>query len=52
MPWLTPAFLFHEPFTLEAGKTLRLRYRVLVHSEPLDARALESQWKNYANSQN
>lgn len=50
MPWLTPAFLFHEPYVLKAGKTLRLRYRVLVHSGRTDVKFLEQQWGIYTNT--
>jgi len=49
MPWLTPAFLFHEAYTLKAEKTLCLRYRVLVHSENTDVKFLEQQWQTYTN---
>ncbi|MHC4621072.1 MAG: DUF6807 family protein, partial [Planctomycetota bacterium] len=29
MPYFSPAILFHKPYTLPAGKTLTLRYRIL-----------------------
>ena len=47
MPWLTPAPLFNEPYLLAAGKTLHLRYRVLVHSENLDKAAMEARWTQW-----
>lgn len=48
MPFFSPALVFAEPYTLGAGKTLTLRYRVLVHSEPMDKDALEKTWKTFA----
>jgi hypothetical protein len=47
MPWVTPAFLFHEPYTLPAGGDLRFRYRVLLHSRELSPEAIETLWKDY-----
>ena len=36
MPYFSPAVLFHKPYTLAAGETLTLRYRILVHTGPAD----------------
>ena len=52
MPWCTPAFLFHEPYELAAGAILNLRYRVLVHSEPMDQAAIDRQWASFTNRAN
>jgi hypothetical protein len=32
MPFFTPAFLYREPYTLSAGKSLKLSYRVIMHT--------------------
>ncbi|MCX7045623.1 MAG: PmoA family protein [Candidatus Sumerlaeota bacterium] len=48
MPFFEPAFLFREPFTLAAGKTLTLRYRILVHAGKMDKEQLEGEWKSFA----
>ncbi|MHC4240565.1 MAG: DUF6807 domain-containing protein [Planctomycetota bacterium] len=50
MPYFSPAVLFHKPYALPAGKTLTLRYRILVHSGHADRDMLESEWKAFAAS--
>ena len=40
--------LFQGPHTLEAGKELLLRYRVLVHSGPLPKTFVAGQWEEFA----
>ncbi len=47
-PFCNAAFLFREPYVLPAGGTLRLRYRVLVHSEAMDKTTLDREWARYA----
>jgi len=47
MPFFSPAMLFHEPYTFPAGKTLMLRYRIFVHSAPVDKNDLETEWKKF-----
>lgn len=42
--------LFYGAYTLEAGKTLTFRYRILVHSGEVDKTRLESQWKEFDSS--
>ncbi|UCC97981.1 MAG: PmoA family protein, partial [Phycisphaerales bacterium] len=42
-----PALLFNKPYTLPAGKSLMLRYRVLVHPGRLDANSLEREWQSF-----
>jgi hypothetical protein len=44
LPYFSPAFLFRESYTLPAGKTLTLRYRVLVHGAGLD---VAGEWKKF-----
>jgi hypothetical protein len=47
-PFICPAFLFKEPYLLAAGKTLRLRYRILMHAEPVGKEVLQKYWKDFA----
>jgi hypothetical protein len=47
MGYFNPAFLFHEPFTLPAGESLTLRYRILIHSGPLESPALEDEFQAF-----
>jgi hypothetical protein len=49
-PFLHPAFLFHEPFALAANQSLRLRYRILLHSQKLDREALDQKWTDFAST--
>jgi len=46
--YFSPAVLFREPYTLAAGKSLTLRYRVLVHPGRADQKLLETEWKAFA----
>jgi len=50
MPYFSPAVLFNAPFTLPAGKSLSLRYRLLVHAGPADAKRIEKQWQAFGAS--
>jgi type 1 glutamine amidotransferase len=45
MPFMTPAILYHDPYTLPAGKTLSLRYRVFVHAAGADP---ATQWQKFS----
>ena len=45
--YFSPALLFNDPLELAAHKTLKLTYRVLVHSRPMSAAQLESAWKSF-----
>ncbi len=47
-PYLNPSFTCKEDYTLAAGKSLTLRYGILVHHGPADRQNLERQWKAYA----
>lgn len=51
MPFFSPALLFKEPYTLTAGKTLTLRYRIWMHSSSADKEALERVWKSFGEHQ-
>ncbi len=48
--FFNPAPLFNEPLEVPAGGTLTLRYRVLVHSQPVTAEQLEAFWRAYVSS--
>jgi hypothetical protein len=39
--------LFDKPYTIPAGKTLTLKYRVLVHSGRGDTKTLDAEWKAF-----
>jgi len=47
-PYLNPSLTCKEDYTLPAGKSLTLRYGVLVHDGPIDAEGLERRWKAFA----
>jgi hypothetical protein len=47
MGYFNPALLFHKPYTLPAGKSLTLGYRILVHSRQVDSAALEQEYKAF-----
>jgi hypothetical protein len=47
MPYFSPALLFDGPHTLHAGKTLTLRYRILVHAGRPEKDILESRWREF-----
>lgn len=40
-----PVVLFNEPYTLPAGKSLTLWYRILIHPGRADKELLENEWK-------
>ena len=40
--------LFDKPYTIPAGKTLTLKYRVLVHAAKGRAKSLDAEWKTFA----
>ncbi|HOD80854.1 MAG: hypothetical protein BWX88_01323 [Planctomycetes bacterium ADurb.Bin126] len=48
MAYFAPAFLFKQPFTLKAGESFTLRYRVLVHPGMGDKDALEKEYRAFA----
>ncbi len=48
MPFFSPAILFQEPLTLPAQSSLTLRYRVYIHSCPMDKAALDEEWRKFA----
>lgn len=46
--YFSPALLFNEPYTLPAGKSLTLRYRVLIHPGRGDENLLEREFKSFS----
>jgi len=48
MPYFNPAFTGSEDYSLAAGKTLTLRYRILVHPGLMTREQLEAEWKAFA----
>jgi hypothetical protein len=52
MPYFSPALLFDKGYTLPAGRSLKLRYRILIHSGQADKDMLENQWKAFLASEN
>jgi hypothetical protein len=45
--FLSPAILFNEPIELAPKKSLKLCYRVLVHSQPLTTAQIETEWRDF-----
>jgi hypothetical protein len=45
--YFSPALLFNKPYTLPAGQSLTLRYRVLIHPGRLDTNSLEREWQSF-----
>jgi hypothetical protein len=48
LAYFSPAILFNEPLELAAGQSLKLRYRVLVHSAPASVASIEETWRTFA----
>ena len=51
IPYFSPALIFNEPFTLPAGGSLTLRYRVLVHTGAFEKSAVEKEWSQFSKMQ-
>lgn len=47
-PYLNPSLTCKEDYVLAPGKTLRLRYGVLVHAGTADAKTIEDRWRTFA----
>jgi len=47
MPYFSPAVLFNKSYTLAAGKSLELRYRLLIHPGLADRDMLKSEWNAF-----
>ena len=50
MSYFSPAVLFNKPLTLAAGQSLTLRYRVLIHSKPMNKEQLEAKFREFIQS--
>ena len=48
MLFFSPAVLFNEPLELAAGQTLKLTYRIVIHSNPMTTEQIESEWHTFA----
>jgi len=47
MPYFNPVFTGAEDYTIAAGKSLTLRYRILVHPGIMSQEEMESEWKAF-----
>lgn len=47
-PYLNPSFTCKEDYTLEAGKSLTLRYGILVYHGLADKEKLQRRWRSFA----
>ena len=48
MPFFSPALLFNAPHLLRSGETLKVRYRVFIHTQPKTAAELDVAWKEFS----
>lgn len=48
MSFFSPAILFNKPLVLAAGQSLKLKYRVLIHSKPMSAEGIKADWHAFA----
>lgn len=48
MSFFSPAILFNEPLVLAAGKSLKLRYQIRVHSKPVTVEQIEAALHEFA----
>jgi hypothetical protein len=48
MRYFSPALLYYEPYTLASGKTLTLRYRILIHPGRTDKDLMEKEWQRFS----
>ena len=46
--YFSPALLFDKPYTLPAGKSFSLNYRVLIHPGRAEKNLLEGEWKSFS----
>lgn len=47
MSFYSPAILFNEPLVLDAGKSLKLSYQILIHSRPVSPQQIETEYRNF-----
>lgn len=48
MPYFSPAILYKESIKLEKGKSLALKYRIIIHRGLTDRKSLEKEWKSFS----
>jgi len=46
--YFSPALLFDKPYTLPAGRSFSLKYRVLIQSGRAEEKMLEAEWKAFS----
>ena len=46
--YFSPALLFHDPLELAAHQSLKLRYRILVHSRAVTKEQIEADWRHFS----
>jgi len=47
MPYFSPAVIHDAPHTIEAAKSLSLKYRLIVYPKTLDSKAAEKEWRSW-----
>lgn len=47
MSFYSPAVLFNEEMVLAAGQSLKLSYRILIHSKPMSAEEIETDFRSF-----
>ena len=52
MSFFSPAVLFNEPLVLAAGQSLKLRYRVLIHSKAMSQEEMENDYRSFVKPAN
>lgn len=48
--YFSPAILFNEPYTLKAGKSLDLKYRIVIHPGEISGSTIEREWEEFVAS--
>jgi len=46
--YFSPALLFNKPYTLPAGESFSLRYRVLIQPSRAEKSTLDAEWKSFS----
>ena len=49
MSYFSPAVICDGPYTLEAGQSLTLQYRVIIHTDRWDDLRVEKEYKRFVN---
>ena len=45
--YFSPALLFDKPYTLPAGRSFSLKYRILIHPGRAEKKMLDDEWKSF-----